>query len=172
MSEPNAVSVDGPVTMLPLESPGLQPSGSLTSDVFTLSTPGLGLPSILPSSASNSSSSTNHGGAIAGGVIAAVIATVVVAVLLLRHRNKRSPRHWRNRMQNGVVRPFPDNSNWQTLDSKSNLHDRTSNQTLHPNFVLDDHNSPITSPATAKFSTPLMTYPPGALHLSNNEKGK
>ncbi|KAJ3984966.1 hypothetical protein F5890DRAFT_1224405 [Lentinula detonsa] len=169
-SEPEAVSVTGPVTMLPLESPGLQ-SGSLSSDVFTLSTPVLGLPSIKAESSATSSS--NHGGAIAGGVVAAIIVAVIAAALLLRYRNKNSPRHWRNRIKGGAAGPLYHKSRWQNLESKSNAANdelESGIQSGRSNIVLDDHNSPSTSPVTAKFSTPLITYPPSASRLANDEK--
>ncbi|KAJ3803179.1 hypothetical protein GGU11DRAFT_762181 [Lentinula aff. detonsa] len=170
-SEPEAVSVTGPVTMLPLESPGLQ-SGSLSSDVFTLSTPVLGLPSIKAESSTTSSS--NHGGAIAGGVVAAIIVAVIAATLLLRYRNKSSPRHWRNRIKGGAAGPLYHKSRWQNLESKSDAaNDELESagiQSGRSNIVLDDHNSPSTSPVTAKFSTPLITYPPSVSRPANDEK--
>ncbi|KAJ4468153.1 hypothetical protein J3R30DRAFT_1679613 [Lentinula aciculospora] len=152
----DAISVDGPVTMLPLESPGLQ-SVSVTSDLLTLSTFGIGLPTVTASS--NDTSSSTRGGAIAGGVVAAVVVAVIAAAFLLRHRNKRSPRHWRNRNRGVAMGPFYNRSRWQNLDSKFDA-DNSAIQAGTSNVVLNDYKSPITSPVTAKFSTPPITYPP------------
>ncbi|KAH7875276.1 hypothetical protein F5879DRAFT_922752 [Lentinula edodes] len=166
----DAVSVDGPVTMLPPESPGLQPaSATVTSDLFTLNTFGIGLPT---PAATNSSAATSSldGGAIAGGVVAAVVVAVIAVALLLRYRNKRSSRHWRNRIKGGAFGLPHNRSGWQNLDIKSDAVNGDSGSQAGRSNLLDDHKSPITSPVTAKFSTPLMTYPPGASHLPNEKE--
>ncbi|SJK97424.1 uncharacterized protein ARMOST_00676 [Armillaria ostoyae] len=49
------------------------------------------------------SSSSKRNGAIAGGVVGAVVVAAIAAVLFMRFRNKRSPRHWRNR---GPILPW------------------------------------------------------------------
>lgn len=48
-------------------------------------------------SSTTTSSSSKRNGAIAGGVVGAVVVAAIAAVLCMRFRNKRSPRHWRNR---------------------------------------------------------------------------
>ncbi len=48
-------------------------------------------------SSTATSSSSKRNGAIAGGVVGAVVVAAIAAVLCMRFRNKRSPRHWRNR---------------------------------------------------------------------------
>ncbi|KAJ4498263.1 hypothetical protein C8R41DRAFT_818504 [Lentinula lateritia] len=166
-----AVSVDGPVTMLPPESPGLQPASvTVTSNLFTLSTFGIGLPTPAGTNSSAATSSID-GGAIAGGVVAAVVVAVIAVALLLRYRNKRSSRHWRDRIKGGAFGPSHNRSGWQNLDMKSDAVNGDSGfRTGRSNRVLDDHKSPITSPVTAKFSTPLMTYPPSASYLPNEKE--
>ncbi|KAF5389394.1 hypothetical protein D9757_004282 [Collybiopsis confluens] len=124
---PEAVSVDGPVSTMPLESPGLQ-IGSAVSD---------------------SVSGSSHGGAIAGGVVGAIVVAGIAAVLLIRHRNKRSARHWRNRVAS------LNNNKWQNLHFKSDAGSLRNQR----GSVLDDHKPPIASPTTA---SPFITYPPGS----------
>ncbi|KAK0225833.1 hypothetical protein IW262DRAFT_714472 [Armillaria fumosa] len=80
-------------------------SGSITelrSATVTLYPVTYATPSPSTSTTATSSSSKRNG-AIAGGVIGAVIVAAIAAVLFMRFRNKRSPRHWRNR---GPVLPW------------------------------------------------------------------
>ncbi|KAJ3847232.1 hypothetical protein EV368DRAFT_87963 [Lentinula lateritia] len=162
-----AVSVDGPVTMLPPESPGLQPASvTVTSDLFTLSTFGIGLPTPAATN-SNAATSSIDGGAIAGGVVAAVVVAVIAVALLLRYRNKRSSRHWRNRLKGVAFGPSRNRSGWQNLDIKS---DAVNGDSGFQAGRSNDHKSAITSAVPAKFSTPLIIYPPGASHLPNEKE--
>ncbi|KAJ3811050.1 hypothetical protein F5876DRAFT_76202 [Lentinula aff. lateritia] len=164
----DAVSVDGPVTMLPPESPGLQPASvTVTSDLFTLSTFGIGLPTPAATN-SNAATSSIDGGAIAGGVVAAVVVAVIAVALLLRYRNKRSSRHWRNRLKGVAFGPSRNRSGWQNLDIKSDA--AVNGDSGFQAGRSNDHKSAITSAVPAKFSTPLIIYPPGASHLPNEEE--
>ncbi|KAK0212924.1 hypothetical protein DFS33DRAFT_80665 [Desarmillaria ectypa] len=64
-------------------------------------------PATYSSSSSTASSSSKRTGAIAGGVVGAVVVAAIAAIVFMRFRNKRSPRHWRNREQ------------WLNLDGSS-----------------------------------------------------
>ncbi|KAE9411171.1 hypothetical protein BT96DRAFT_982946 [Gymnopus androsaceus JB14] len=157
----SAISVDG-LSMAPLETPGgPQPEEPPAISVDGLSMASLETPSLqqptsagLATETASAASSDSHSGAIAGGVVAAFVVAVVAGVLLLRYRSKRSPNHWRNRVQRGAG---PLGDRWHKLDIKSDIV-----STANP--VLDDHKSPIASPVTAKFSTPLM-HPLGVPRL-------
>ncbi|KIK67122.1 hypothetical protein GYMLUDRAFT_851601 [Collybiopsis luxurians FD-317 M1] len=147
-----AVSVDGPVSTLPPESPGLQTQAATLSN-------------------------TSHGGAIAGGIVGAIVVAAIAAVLLLRYRNKRSPRHWRNRIRNGALGPLSDQ--WPSREFKSEV-GSSGNQGSHFNGpTLNDHKSPIASPTTAKFTTPFIIGSAGAsrrsaenIEMQNSSSGK
>lgn len=56
------------------------------------------------SALSSSNNSHGHQGAIAGGVVAAIVIAAIAALLIVRFRNKRSPRHWRNLALEGQLR--------------------------------------------------------------------
>ncbi|KAK0461349.1 uncharacterized protein EV420DRAFT_1640830 [Desarmillaria tabescens] len=73
-------------------------SGSITqTKSATLTLYPITVPSASASIAASSSSKRN--GAIAGGVVGAVVVAAIAAIVFMRFRNKRSPRHWRNRRQ-------------------------------------------------------------------------
>lgn len=147
----DAISADGSITDLPLETPGLQMTtpDAISADGTITDLP-LETPGLQSTAAATSSASSNHGGAIAGGVVAAIVVAAIAAILLIRYRNKRSSSHWRNRIRGGAAGPLGD-----TLDFKSDAAGNPGTQ----NIGLDDHKSPIASPVTAKFTTPLI-YPP------------
>ncbi|KAK0241873.1 hypothetical protein EDD85DRAFT_820759 [Armillaria nabsnona] len=84
---PYTVIVSGSITQLKTSTVTLYPA---TADATAGS-------SSSSSSSSATSSSSKRNGAIAGGVVGAVVVAAIAAVLCMRFRNKRSPRHWRNR---------------------------------------------------------------------------
>lgn len=141
-----AISVDG-FSMMPSESPGIEQSTTSPNPKTPLESSG-------SVSEPTSATSNNHSGAIAGGVVGGFVIAAVAGVLLVRYRNKRSPHHWRNRVQRGV-----GGDRWHSLNIESST---DSEHRIAPAF--DDHKSPIASPVTAKFSSPFRD-PPGPHRL-------
>ncbi|PBK91393.1 hypothetical protein ARMGADRAFT_1013835 [Armillaria gallica] len=83
---PYIVIVSGSITQLESATITLLPAVAHATATASSSTSG-----------TTTSSSSKRNGAIAGGVVGAVVVAAIAAVLCMRFRNKRSPRHWRNR---------------------------------------------------------------------------
>ncbi|KAF8919937.1 hypothetical protein CPB85DRAFT_733515 [Mucidula mucida] len=88
-------------------------------------------------------SSGKRDGAIAGGVVGAVVVAAIAVILYMRFRNKRSPKHWRNR---------GDAGSWQNLDGKG------AGRQVFVGQALDTKRPP--SPVIATVPSPTSAAPP------------
>ncbi|KAK0485713.1 hypothetical protein IW261DRAFT_743344 [Armillaria novae-zelandiae] len=99
------------------------------------------------------SSSTKRNGAIAGGVVGAVIVAAIAVVLFMRFRNKRSPRHWRNR---GPVLPWVDSDGGSGGGDVKRppspiIATIPSPTTAAPNLVREKHRSSPSDPGPSQY---------------------
>lgn len=96
---PVTIIVSGSITRVNIETITLYPTG-LTGSSST---------GTQADNEAQNPETENRDGAIAGGVVGAVVVAAIAVVLYVHFRNKKSPKHWRNR---------GDAGRWSNLEGK------------------------------------------------------